>query len=252
MGAAAPAAAPASRGLVCSGCGAPITPGKKFCGKCGTPVAGAQPAQPEEKSTEMVQRAGFIHWNILPGQLAVKIDEKDIMGYKDCKGFVVQDGTKAVFFADGVFAGELAGGRYPFKDMGIQQDGAVKAFFKKIAGFFTGKGYSLIDNAASIVIVLIRDTSFPLIFAEKDMPTAGVRSEVAVHALAKISNIIQFYKGMLLDSSFVSFEKVASSLAREGVTNALDAMNYFKKISKKETAKKEKKVIDNSNKTLNI
>lgn len=212
------AAAPASAGsVICSKCGAPVTPGKKFCGKCGSPVVltsstGSETAEMNGKSAEMVQSAGFIHWNILPGQLAVKIDEKDIMGYKDCKGFVVQDGTKAVFFADGILAGELAGGKYPFKDMGIQQDGAVKAFFKKIAGFFTGKGYSLIDNAASIVIVLIRDTSFPLIFTEKDMPTAGVRTEVAVHALAKISNIIQFYKGMLLDSSFVSFEKVASSL----------------------------------------
>lgn len=214
MGAAAPASA---GGVICSKCGAPVTPGKKFCGKCGTPVVstpstGSGTAEMDGKSAEMVQSAGFIHWNILPGQLAVKIDEKDIMGYKDCKGFVIQDGTKAVFFADGVLAGELAGGKYPFKDMGIQQDGAVKAFFKKIAGFFTGKGYSLIDNAASIVIVLIRDTSFPLIFTEKDMPTAGVRTEVAVHALAKISNIIQFYKGMLLDSSFVSFEKVAASL----------------------------------------
>lgn len=214
MGGAAPASA---GGVICSKCGAPVTPGKKFCGKCGTPVVstsstGSGTAEMDGKSAEMVQSAGFIHWNILPGQLAVKIDEKDIMGYKDCKGFVVQDGTKAVFFADGVLAGELAGGKYPFKDMGIQQDGAVKAFFKKIAGFFTGKGYSLIDNAASIVIVLIRDTSFPLIFTEKDMPTAGVRTEVAVHALAKISNIIQFYKGMLLDSSFVSFEKVAASL----------------------------------------
>lgn len=214
MGAAAPASA---GGVICSKCGAPVTPGKKFCGKCGTPVVstpstGSGTAEMDGKSAEMVQSAGFIHWNILPGQLAVKIDEKDIMGYKDCKGFVVQDGTKAVFFADGVLAGELAGGKYPFKDMGIQQDGAVKAFFKKIAGFFTGKGYSLIDNAASIVIVLIRDTSFPLIFTEKDMPTAGVRTEVAVHALAKISNIIQFYKGMLLDSSFVSFEKLAASL----------------------------------------
>ena len=212
------AAAPASAGsVICSKCGAPVTHGKKFCGKCGTPVVstpstGSGTAEMDGKSAEMVQSAGFIHWNILPGQLAVKIDEKDIMGYKDCKGFVVQDGTKAVFFADGILAGELAGGKYPFKDMGIQQDGAVKAFFKKIAGFFTGKGYSLIDNAASIVIVLIRDTSFPLIFTEKDMPTAGVRTEVAVHALAKISNIIQFYKGMLLDSSFVSFEKVAASL----------------------------------------
>ena len=194
--------------VLCSKCGAPITPGKKFCGKCGTPVAAAAPAD----NAELVQRAGFIHWNILPGQLAVKIDDKAILAYKDAKGLVIQDGTKAVFFADGVLAGELAGGKYPFKDMGIDQSAGIKLFFKKLASFFTGKGYGMIENAASVVIVIIRDTSFPLLFSEKDMPTAGVKTEVAIHALAKITNIIQFYKGQLLDSGFVSFERLASSL----------------------------------------
>lgn len=208
----------ATAGAVCSKCGAPLTPGKKFCGKCGTPVGGSTGSTTTNadsttaETAEMLQSAGFIHWNILPGQLAVKIDEKDIQGYKDCKGFVVQDGIKAVFFADGVLAGELEGGKYAFKEMGIKQDGAVQGFFKRIANFFKGKAHSLIDNAASIIIVLIRDTNFPLIFTEKDMPTAGIRTEVAVHALAKISNIIQFYKGMLLDTKFVSFEKLAASL----------------------------------------
>ena len=74
------AAAPASAGsVICSKCGAPVTHGKKFCGKCGTPVVstpstGSGTAEIDGKSAEMVQSAGFIHWNILPGQLAVKID----------------------------------------------------------------------------------------------------------------------------------------------------------------------------------
>lgn len=33
--AAAPAAAPAPAGGVCPGCGAPVKPGQRFCGKCG-------------------------------------------------------------------------------------------------------------------------------------------------------------------------------------------------------------------------
>lgn len=195
-------------GPVCPSCGAAVTPGKKFCGKCGAPIV--DPAEKNKK--EVIENAGFIYWKILEGQLACKIDEKELAHYKDIKGFVVQEGTKALFFADGVFAGELQGGKYPFKDFGMEEEKGIKGFFNKVKNFFTGKGSSLIENAAAISIIIIRDAAFPLIFTEQDMPTAGIRSEVAVHLLAKISNIIQFYKSLLLDSDFVSFEKIAGSL----------------------------------------
>ena len=214
MGAAASASA---SGVICSKCGAPVTPGKKFCGKCGTPVVstpstGSGPAEMDGKSAEMVQSAGFIHWNILPGQLAVKIDEKDIMGYKDCKGFVVQDGTKAVFFADGVLAGELGAGKYPFKDLGVTEVQGVKSFFLRIAAFFSEKARAALQSATTLSIILMREGEFPLIFVEKDIPTKALRSDVALHVTAKISNIIQFYKNQLLDQKFVSVEKLSSSL----------------------------------------
>ena len=194
---------------ICAKCGAELTPGKKFCGKCGTPVAAVPSA---EKEAEMVMSAGFVHWNILPGQLAAKVDEQDLAAYKDIKGFVVQEGIKALFFADGALVGELPGGKYPFKDMGVEEKKGLKKFFANIAALFKGKQASALADAASIIIVLMRDAEFPMVFVEKDMPTAGIRSDVAVHIMAKITNIIQFYRDQLLDKKFVSFEKLAEAI----------------------------------------
>ena len=151
-------------------------------------------------------------WNILPGQIALKIDEADIAHYNNVQGFVVQDGLKAVFFADGVLAGELGAGKYPFKDLGVTEVQGVKSFFLRIAAFFSEKARAALQSATTLSIILMREGEFPLIFVEKDIPTKALRSDVALHVTAKISNIIQFYKNQLLDQKFVSVEKLSSSL----------------------------------------
>ena len=205
-----------AKGLVCSKCGSPITPGKKFCGKCGTPVSAdsqaAVKAAPGQNENDLTVSSGFIHWNILPGQIALKIDEADIAHYNNVQGFVVQDGLKAVFFADGVLAGELGAGKYPFKDLGVTEVQGVKRFFLRIAAFFSEKARAALQSATTLSIILMREGEFPLIFVEKDIPTKALRSDVALHVTAKISNIIQFYKNQLLDQKFVSVEKLSSSL----------------------------------------
>ena len=151
-------------------------------------------------------------WNILPGQIALKIDEADIAHYNNVQGFVVQDGLKAVFFADGVLAGELGAGKYPFKDLGVTEVQGAKRFFLRIAAFFSEKARAALQSATTLSIILMREGEFPLIFVEKDIPTKALRSDVALHVTAKISNIIQFYKNQLLDQKFVSVEKLSSSL----------------------------------------
>ena len=205
-----------TKGLVCSKCGSPITPGKKFCGKCGTPVSAdsqvAAKAGKGQNENDLTVSSGFIHWNILPGQIALKIDEADIAHYNNVQGFVVQDGLKAVFFADGVLAGELGAGKYPFKDLGVTEVQGVKRFFLRIAAFFSEKSRAALQSATTLSIILMREGEFPLIFVEKDIPTKALRSDVALHVTAKISNIIQFYKNQLLDQKFVSVEKLSSSL----------------------------------------
>ena len=213
MGAAAPASA---GGVICSKCGAPVTPGKKFCGKCGSPVSAdsqaAAKAASGQNENDLTVSSGFIHWNILPGQIALKIDEADIAHYNNVQGFVVQDGLKAVFFADGVLAGELGAGKSPFKDLGVTEVQGVKRFFLRIAAFFSEKARAALQSATTLSIILMREGEFPLIFVEKDIPTKALRSDVALHVTAKISNIIQFYKNQLLDQKFVSVEKLSSSL----------------------------------------
>lgn len=211
------AAAPASAGsVICSKCGAPVTHGKKFCGKCGNPVSAdsqaAAKAASGQNENDLTVSSGFIHWNILPGQIALKIDEADIAHYNNVQGFVVQDGLKAVFFADGVLAGELGAGKYPFKDLGVTEVQGVKHFFLRIAAFFSEKARAALQSATTLSIILMREGEFPLIFVEKDIPTKALRSDVALHVTAKISNIIQFYKNQLLDQKFVSVEKLSSSL----------------------------------------
>lgn len=205
-----------AKGLVCSKCGSPITPGKKFCGKCGSPVSAdsqaAAKASPVQNENDLTVSSGFIHWNILPGHIALKIDEADIAHYNNVQGFVVQDGLKAVFFADGVLAGELGAGKYPFKDLGVTEVQGVKSFFLRIAAFFSEKARAALQSATTLSIILMREGEFPLIFVEKDIPTKALRSDVALHVTAKISNIIQFYKNQLLDQKFVSVEKLSSSL----------------------------------------
>ncbi|MCR4735118.1 MAG: zinc-ribbon domain-containing protein [Treponema sp.] len=200
-----------SNTLICSSCGAPLTPGKKFCGKCGAPVSNAVNNNASSQA-DVALHAGFAHWNILPGQLAAKIDETDLEGYKDIKGLVIQDGLKALFFADGKLAGELQGGKYPFTDMIVSTEEKVHKFFRRLANFFKGKSSSMLDNAASIIVVLLRDAEFPLIFMENDIPTAGLRTSVAMQGTAKITNVLEFYHNQLLDRKMVTFQDFAAAL----------------------------------------
>lgn len=197
----------ANGGQYCNKCGTPVVLGKNFCSKCGNQVG-----EVGNQNLEFVTSAGFLHWNILPGQLAARIDEKDIAQYKDSKGVVIQDGLRALFFVDGALAGELVGGKYPFKNMGVEKTSGVKRFFSSIASFFTGRSRQLVENASSVIIILLRDAEFPLIFSERNIPTAGVHSDVAIHIIVKISNILEFYRHQLLDRKFVSFQQFSQNL----------------------------------------
>ena len=196
--------------MICPSCGKEIADGKKFCKYCGAKIAAA-----EEMPKKVAETTDFVHWNIEPGQLAFKIDEQDLNNYAETKGFIVQDGTNALFFADGAFAGELTGGKYAFKELGaaqVQEATGIRKIGRKIASFFTGKNYDKIINANTIVIVIVREAAFPLVYSIKDVPTAGIRSEVGIYFEASIRNIIQFYKTLLLDKKMVSFESFGATI----------------------------------------
>lgn len=229
----------------CPKCGASIKLGKKFCGACGAKVEGADLQQAPK--TENVSQDNFtllgsyIRWNILDGQIAVKIDEKDIAAYGKVKGLQVQDGAKALFFVEGKFVAELEAGSYSFKELGandnsphVDNPGIVRRFFNNIVGFFSGRSRERAEaaglsaqvnaNIPRVSIVLIRDTKFPLLFDLKDMPTANLQSDVVLHALCKISNVNEFYRTLLLDKKFVcydEFSKKVNPLVQNALRNVL-------------------------------
>ena len=231
---AAPAPAPEA---VCPSCGNALRPGAKFCGKCGAKTAAApEPAQPkaavpastpETPDVANVRLLGsFVQWSMLPGQLAVKIDEADIAAYGSAaKGLAIQDGVKALFFLRGKFTAELAAGSYEFKDLGAEdgRGNAVMRFFGGLARFFTGGGRDKAEAAGlfaripsdvpPVSVVLVRAAEFPLVFEVADAATDGIRSAVAIRVLAQISNLNKFYESQLLDRKFVSFQRIADWFA---------------------------------------
>lgn len=233
-------------GSTCPKCGAPIKPGKKFCGACGAKLVAEIPTVKTEDTPQnnFTLLGSYIRWNILDGQIAVKIDENDIASYGKVKGLQVQDGVKALFFAEGKFIAELDGGSYSFKELGVCENSPhvdkptvmsrIRGFFSNIVGFFKGKnreraeaagiGSRVDGNSPRVSIVLVRDTKFPLLFDLKNMPTANLQSDVVLHALCKIANVNEFYRSLLLDKKFVcydEFSKKINPLVQNALRNVL-------------------------------
>lgn len=218
-------------GGVCPKCGNTLKPGAKFCGKCGTRI------QVESKQLESVGNSGFVRWTMLPGQIAVKITEKEFIDYGKVRGLVIQDGTKALFFVNGKIVAELEAGSYKVDE--LRKEGANPTVEHKggFLGFLQNAGAAAARAAAglfraltgnlerpAISAVLVRSTDFPLVFSVKDAITSGIRSEVGLHVLCKIANINEFYRNLLLDKKFVCFETMQSTLnvvARNQVNAAI-------------------------------
>ena len=222
----------------CNHCGKILKDTAKFCSNCGPNFVGEivtiadessnSTQSPTNNQKDFSLLGSYIRWNILEGQIAVKINEDDIAAYGKVKGLQVQDGVKALFFIEGKFVAELGSGSYSFKEMGAENSshsekaGLVRRFFNGIIGFFSGRnreraeaagiGSQISANTPRVSIVLIRDTKFPLLFDFKDMPTANLHSDVVLHTLCKITNINEFYRDQLLDKKFVCYDEFSKKI----------------------------------------
>ena len=231
------AADPVTR--ACARCGLALKPGAKFCGSCGAPAFPAAPESADEGGGSLREAAGYVYWNVLPGQVALKLDETDLVTYDGAKGIVVQDGTTALFFVEGALSAELANGRYEFKKLlakGAEaaaprdkkdKKGILGRVVQSISEFFTGPSGDRLKkklgggSAHSLAIVLVRNADFPLVFEVKGARTAGIRSDIGLEILCRITDANTFYRSHLLDRKFVSLESLAAVLAPtiEGAIN---------------------------------
>lgn len=197
----------------CPNCGKELKDEAKFCGACGYKLT---------VTADISKQASFIQWNILPGQLALKIDSKEIASYGRVKGVAIQQGLRALVFVNGKITAELEAGSYEFKefpdvkisngtDEEAKKENKITTFFNNLKNFFRNKP-ALPQKVQNVSIVLVRSVEFPLVFSLKDTATMGIRSEVGLHLLCKISNINEFYTSMLLDKPFVCFETLKNNL----------------------------------------
>ena len=206
-------------GVKCPSCGNLLKPGAKFCGKCGTKIDNIV----KTDNADISKQASFIQWNILPGQLAVKIDSKEIASYGRVKGIVIQEDLKALFFVNGKITAQLEAGSYEFKefpdvkisdgkeDIEVKKQGFISTFFNNVRNFFRNAP-ALPQKVQNVSVVLVRSVEVPLVFSVKNVATSGIRSEVGLHLLCKISNINEFYENALLDKKFMAFEELKNAI----------------------------------------
>lgn len=232
-------------GEACPNCGNQLKPGVKFCGKCGTKIQSVVAPQQSDvaspvdaKHLEAVGNSGFVRWTMLPGQIAVKITEKEFDEYGKIKGIVIQDGTKALFFVNGSVVAELEAGSYTLAELKDGDNGygwangGILGFLKRAGAVASRAASSLFRAVTSdttkpaISAVLVRSTEFPLVFSVKDANTSGIRSEVGLHLLCRVEDVNEFYANLLLDRKFVCFEELQAALemvVRSSLNNAVSS-----------------------------
>lgn len=227
------AATKAADEAICKNCGKAISASAKFCRFCGSAVEKAnEPAASEERNVEEI--SNYVTWRILPGQLAVKIDEKEIAAYKTVKGVYVAPGTKALFFVNGRYAASLDSGTYAFKAFAgeaavseerkpAEKKNAVLEFFRNISNHIANGVSALFGRNRSTMrdehhdkvlytVVLIRGVEFPLVYELKQVATGKLRSDVGLHLLCKITNLNSFFEAHLVDRKMVTLESFAQAL----------------------------------------
>lgn len=212
----------------CTKCGQIIPENAKFCKYCGEKIE-VQSVTSDVENKSVDTHDNYITWHIMPGQLALKIDEEDIEAYNTIKGVYIAPGTKALFFVNGKFAATLDSGTYPFSDLKKTADHSAPG--TKVAGFignianhiangvsalFGGNRSSFRDNNGNkllYTVVLVRGVEFPLIFDLKKVPTANFNSDIGIHIRCKISNLNLFFEDQMVDKKILSVESFANHLS---------------------------------------
>lgn len=194
----------------CPQCLKKIPATAKFCRYCGNRFEGENVAV-TAADEEITANKNYITWRISPGQMAVKIDKRDIEGYGKVKGLYIAPGTRALFFVDGKFVAELESGQYPFWNIDKDTD-KESNFWNKISSYVKYNFGKLLGRNNEMV-VLMRGNEFPLLYTIKDVPTANIRIEVGVRLLCELTNLDMFFSSCLTDIKFIGLESFAERFA---------------------------------------
>ena len=212
---------------LCTNCKKEISDNAKFCGYCRAKqdnsefvIRDANSATDAEVK-EIDNQHGFITWRILPGQLAVKIDEKEIAQYGAVRGLYVAPGTKALFFVNGKYAAMLDSGRYSFNELKDHNEGETSEKATGVLGFLRNAASHIANGVSALFgglgrqfysVVLCKGTEFPLVYELNHIQTEKVCCDIGLHFLCRITNIHDFTENLLTDTKFVTLESVSAHL----------------------------------------
>ncbi len=175
----------APRGLsVCGSCSSEVSTSSKFCWKCGSDLAAvAKPFIVNDR------------WTRNPEDFAVRVESADIKG-RLAKPLNIEHGTRAIFFQQGKYKGELKSGSY---DMG--------GFLKRVNHF-------MIDQTGSVVLVDDGDVTIDL--ENGDLWTADNIEVGAVSRLVlQIAKPESMFVNMLKGRNRLTIDDIEQQLAGE-------------------------------------
>lgn len=210
---------------ICPECSTKVALQSKFCNHCGHRFTGNDlTVTPTEESVTV--KNNYITWHVLPGQLAVKIDEDDISSYGNVNGLYLTPGTTALLFVDGKFVDTLESAKYDFASLSKsiepqpiipEANNPSEGFFSKLACFIKNGFEKLFGKKKThpnfYSIVLIRTTSFQLIYDFDNIQTQNLRCTVGLNILCKITNLNEFFELHMSDRKFLTAESFAKTLS---------------------------------------
>ncbi len=198
--------------VVCQYCGGRILPDAKFCNHCGKAQNGA-------KVKDVVIQNHYVTWNVLPGQLALKIDEKMMSEYRGVRGLYIAPGTRALFYVNGNYVASLDAGKYPFHKI-LRGEVATDP----IMGFMQSVAYHIANGTALLLggnylrkhnfynVVLVKGADFVLDYELENITTQNIRSTVALSMLCCVTDLNAFFTAQLTDRKYISISDFKSLL----------------------------------------
>ncbi|MDM8306586.1 hypothetical protein [Phocaeicola salanitronis] len=227
---------------------------KNFCTSDGTRLVAQTPAEAMIEEISVVKNK--IIWNIPMGEVAYRIDEKEIETLVNASGIIVDEGVTAYIYIDGKLASEIHGGNYDFvskeeleRKLNARFGGMsdkLKKMWKVITRFWVGttlneqfqqheslekfstmeelQTYIMRDVVCSIVLKV--DKEFPLTF-EHNIQTSQYHGTVGLNVSAQITDFRQFIQTFMLggQNKRVSNQQI-KILFKDAVNECLRGENF--------------------------
>jgi hypothetical protein len=239
----------------CPECAMELPVDAKFCGGCGYKVATtasprvSENLDPKEKGRAPTETEGgtanaegVVSWSFLQGEVARKISSEEIVEVAKggAKGFIVDEGQRALIYVDGSLAADIGPGKHQFLD--AQEVRKLEAAYSRRTGglvgaledvgvcvgrFFLGSSHKeketraqntyeglrqKLGQARDIRVVMVRSAPFLTQHVLRDVVTKDLTVDVAISLRVTLGEVKEVYSALLADRQIVRQSEVEAML----------------------------------------